>query len=254
MQPALALANGYGFDDADEENAFKPTPAVLLQRSISGAIAIDDRYTLTLEASIVDAGSGVGGTQDAIARAAFVDHVRQLLRTRPSFSVMGLSHPALTPSRLVEVREGSGRVERLSLGYGDAQGSAGRFVLVVSGDPGRPLDDLAGLLASEAQRLGEAVGERGHVRPEHHPARVARHQVGHRLAGRLGVRVRAAAAGEDSAGVARAQPVRLGDRLDDGRRGQRARRSVEPAGAGLQSGVARADPRDVVDHAGRVAQ
>ncbi len=113
---------------------------------------------------------GTSGTQDAIARAAFVDHVRQLLRTRPSFSVMGLSHPALTPSRLVDVREASGRVERLSLGFGDAQGSAGRFVLVISGDPGRPLDDLAGLLASEAQRLGEAVTQDPPTAPELTPA------------------------------------------------------------------------------------
>ena len=60
MQAALALANGYGFDAPDEQSRFVPTPQVLLQRSICGAIAIDDRYALTLESSIVDAGQGVG--------------------------------------------------------------------------------------------------------------------------------------------------------------------------------------------------
>jgi len=113
---------------------------------------------------------GSRGTQDAIARAAYVDHVRQLLRVPPSFAVLGLSHPALTPSRLVDVHEAGGRVIRLSLGYGDVQGSAGRFALVISGDPGRPLDDLAGLLASEAARLGEEVTQDPPTAPELTPA------------------------------------------------------------------------------------
>jgi hypothetical protein len=66
-QPGLALANGYGFDDPGEESAFAPTPQVLLQRSISGSIAIDDRYALGVESSVVDAGCGVGGDDNAIA-------------------------------------------------------------------------------------------------------------------------------------------------------------------------------------------
>lgn len=113
---------------------------------------------------------GSRGTQDAIARAAYVDHVRQLLRVPPPFAVFGVSHPALTPSRLVEVHEAAGRVIRLELGYGDVQGSAGRFALVISGDPGRPLDDLAGLLASEAERLGEEVTQDPPTAPELTPA------------------------------------------------------------------------------------
>ena len=113
---------------------------------------------------------GIGGPEDAIARAAFVDHVRQLLRVPPAFAVMGLSHPALTPSRLVDIGENGGRVDRLSLGFGDAQGSAGRFVLVRSGEPGRPLDDRAGLLAAEAHRLGEQVTQDPPTAPELTPA------------------------------------------------------------------------------------
>lgn len=113
---------------------------------------------------------GPGGAQDAIARAAFVDHVRRLLRLPVSFPVMGVAHPALTPSRLVDVVEAGGRVERLSLGYGDALGSAGRFVLTVSGPPNRPLDDLAGLIAAEAVRLGESVTQDPPTAPELTPA------------------------------------------------------------------------------------
>jgi hypothetical protein len=67
MQPALALANGYGFEDDRERNDFVPTPRILLQKSVAGPIAIDDRYTLIVEQSIVDAGAGVGDTSARIA-------------------------------------------------------------------------------------------------------------------------------------------------------------------------------------------
>ncbi len=59
MQPALRLANGYGFTDAADIDAFAPTPDIVIQRSITGALAIDDRYRLDLEDSIVDAGLGL---------------------------------------------------------------------------------------------------------------------------------------------------------------------------------------------------
>ncbi len=113
---------------------------------------------------------GPGGAQDALARAAFVDHVRRLLRRPVMFPVMGVAHPALTPSRLVDVVEAGGRVDRLSLGYGDALGSAGRFVLTICGLPDRPLDDLAGLIAAEAVRLGEEVTQDPPTAPELTPA------------------------------------------------------------------------------------
>ncbi len=111
-----------------------------------------------------------GGAEDAIVRAAYVDHVRQVLRQPVPFPVMGLSHPALTPSRLVEIEETAGDVHRLSLGYGDALGSAGRFVLTVSGRPDRTLDDLADLIAAEAVRLGEEVTQDPPTAPELTPA------------------------------------------------------------------------------------
>lgn len=58
MQPALRLADGYGFTDPADEDAFVPTPDIVIQRSITGAIAVDERYRLDIEDSIVDAGLG----------------------------------------------------------------------------------------------------------------------------------------------------------------------------------------------------
>jgi hypothetical protein len=60
LQPALRLANGYGFTLPADEQAFVPTPDIVLQRSITGSIAIDERYRLDLQDCIVDAGQGAG--------------------------------------------------------------------------------------------------------------------------------------------------------------------------------------------------
>src|SRR5262249_32365610 len=60
LWPAMQLANGYGFAVAADRDAFVPTPHVVVQRSITGALAIDDGYRLDVEASIVDAGLGIG--------------------------------------------------------------------------------------------------------------------------------------------------------------------------------------------------
>jgi hypothetical protein len=72
MQPAMRLVNGYGFTVPADEAAFVPTPDIVLQRSITGSLAIDDRYRLDIQDCIVDAGLGVGdppGTPPAIAAA-----------------------------------------------------------------------------------------------------------------------------------------------------------------------------------------
>ncbi|QQZ39395.1 hypothetical protein IF690_15095 [Pseudomonas sp. SK3(2021)] len=58
MQPALRLVDGYGFSDPGDVAAFVPTPDIVIQRSITGSIAIDERYRLDIEDSIVDAGLG----------------------------------------------------------------------------------------------------------------------------------------------------------------------------------------------------
>lgn len=70
MQPALALANGYGFADAGDIDAFVPTPDIVMQRSVTGSIAIDERYRLDIQDSIVDAGRGVGDAPGAPAAIA----------------------------------------------------------------------------------------------------------------------------------------------------------------------------------------
>lgn len=63
IETAMRLANGYGFDAGeadDEELDFAPTPDVIITRSVTGPLLIDDGYTLTLRDSIVDAGEGPG--------------------------------------------------------------------------------------------------------------------------------------------------------------------------------------------------
>ncbi|WBR99992.1 phage tail protein [Pseudoduganella sp. SL102] len=60
MQPALRLENGYGFADPGDEDDFVPTPDIVIQRSVTGSIAVDERYRLTIADSIVDAGLGFG--------------------------------------------------------------------------------------------------------------------------------------------------------------------------------------------------
>jgi hypothetical protein len=56
----MVLSNGYGFEDEEEEEAFLPTPEVDLQRTVSGALEIDDGYRLYVTDSIIDAGVGIG--------------------------------------------------------------------------------------------------------------------------------------------------------------------------------------------------
>ena len=58
MQPALRLAAGYGFANPADVDAFVPTPDIVIQRSILGTLAVDERYRLDIEDSIIDAGLG----------------------------------------------------------------------------------------------------------------------------------------------------------------------------------------------------
>ncbi|WP_218583822.1 phage tail protein [Pseudomonas akapageensis] len=58
MQPALRLVDGYGFSDPVDVQAFVRTPDIVIQRSITGAIAVDSRYRLDIQDSIIDAGLG----------------------------------------------------------------------------------------------------------------------------------------------------------------------------------------------------
>ena len=56
---AMCLRDPFGFADAQEEEAFKESPEVVLSRSVSGALELDDSYYLEASESIIDAGSGV---------------------------------------------------------------------------------------------------------------------------------------------------------------------------------------------------
>ncbi|HVO08507.1 MAG TPA: hypothetical protein VMT83_17070 [Burkholderiaceae bacterium] len=72
LWPALNLAQPYGFANPADEDAFAPTPNVLLRRSIAGSLALDEGYRLAVSDSIVDAGAGVGdppGSVYALASA-----------------------------------------------------------------------------------------------------------------------------------------------------------------------------------------
>ena len=64
----MRLDNGYGFATPADVEAFVPTPDIVIQRSITGSLAIDDRYRLDIEDSIVDAGLGVGDRADRRVR------------------------------------------------------------------------------------------------------------------------------------------------------------------------------------------
>jgi len=71
LAPALNLDEHYGFVAASaEETAFAPTPDIDIQRSIAGALRLDDAYQVYLTESIIDAGSAPdddGSTKFALA-------------------------------------------------------------------------------------------------------------------------------------------------------------------------------------------
>src|SRR5262249_36826385 len=58
LLPSLDLRPGYGFTTPAEAAAFKETPQVILDSSITGPLSIDQPYSLTLNRAIVDAGKG----------------------------------------------------------------------------------------------------------------------------------------------------------------------------------------------------
>ncbi len=66
----MKLGNDYGFTDGAEETAFDQTPTIILEKSVCGPLQIDSDYELTLENSILDAGSGVFDEAPALAVGA----------------------------------------------------------------------------------------------------------------------------------------------------------------------------------------
>lgn len=63
---SLALAEPYGFSNANDEIAFKPTPEIHFQLSMGGSLLIGEGYRLYLTDSILDAGRGVGDPLDNV--------------------------------------------------------------------------------------------------------------------------------------------------------------------------------------------
>jgi hypothetical protein len=72
VRHAMRLTNSYGFTaGSDEAKKFDQTPVITINHSVSGPMAIDNGYLLSLNHSIVDAGSGVGENRPKYAvRAA----------------------------------------------------------------------------------------------------------------------------------------------------------------------------------------
>ena len=58
IYPSMNLDDSYGLDE-DEEAAFNQIPEIIILRSITGPLFIDQGYVLSLTSSIIDAGSGV---------------------------------------------------------------------------------------------------------------------------------------------------------------------------------------------------
>jgi hypothetical protein len=70
----LHLTSDYGFSAPDDIENFLPTPAILIQRSITGSLAIDERYLLDIKDSIVDASPRPTDAPDSVyAIAAATD-------------------------------------------------------------------------------------------------------------------------------------------------------------------------------------
>ncbi len=88
IRETLRLTNDYGLAPP-ESDAFDQVPALTLERSIAGPLAIDSGYLLTLVDSIVDAGSGSTATLPALALGAATGNPE--LAWGPDLVVRGLT-------------------------------------------------------------------------------------------------------------------------------------------------------------------
>jgi hypothetical protein len=108
LWPALHLARDLGFADPAERRAFPPTPDILLQFSIAGALRLDDAYALVLEDSIIDAGLGPDGVpQNTEADLAIAALTGPTVNYAPATRVCGVTIFGRT--RVEELR-GSGGI------------------------------------------------------------------------------------------------------------------------------------------------
>ena len=88
IRESLRLAADYGLAAA-ELAAFNQIPALTLQRCISGPLAVDTAYLLTLDGSIVDAGSGIVDVAPALAIGAATGNAE--LEWGPDLVLQGLT-------------------------------------------------------------------------------------------------------------------------------------------------------------------
>jgi hypothetical protein len=105
LAQAMRVANDYGFALQADIDAFAPTPDIVIQRSIVGALRIDDRYRLDVSDSIVDAGLGVGDTPAGTFAIAAVTNPATDWGARLDFS--GIT--VLGPVRVAQIA-GSGGI------------------------------------------------------------------------------------------------------------------------------------------------
>jgi hypothetical protein len=89
IETSVDLRAGYGFSVAAEETAFKETPEVAVDNSITGPLRIDSPYTLTLRRAILDAGKGVG--VDSTADFALTSATDPVNDWGPPTSVAGIT-------------------------------------------------------------------------------------------------------------------------------------------------------------------
>jgi hypothetical protein len=69
-QTAFRLDRGFGFANPNEAAAFELEPDVVLTRCIAGPIAMADTFALSLAASLIDGGAGVGAAGPGFAVSA----------------------------------------------------------------------------------------------------------------------------------------------------------------------------------------
>ncbi len=89
IRAGMRLTNNYGFASAAEETAFDQTPEIVIARSITGPLAIDDQYRVSLSDTIIDAGSGLEATTPALALGAATGDPE--LQWGPPVSVAGMT-------------------------------------------------------------------------------------------------------------------------------------------------------------------
>lgn len=89
IRDAMRLDNACGFALPAEELAFDQSPEIVLENSISGPMAIDDDYSLTIANSIVDAGGTLETAAPALAVAAATGNAE--LAWGPALTVSGMT-------------------------------------------------------------------------------------------------------------------------------------------------------------------